>query len=64
MNEPPYITRAELADVVQALRDELKAAVAALTQRLDRHERWLAVLSTAQVVMLLMLIYIVLKLGL
>lgn len=59
-----HAMRDELRAEMQQLREDLNAAVSALTQRLDHHERWLAVLSTGQVLTLVVLIYLVFKLGL
>jgi len=54
--EPVYVTRDELADLVQALRRELREAVALIDHRLDGLERglnrMLLVLGSAQVLTL------------
>jgi hypothetical protein len=68
MGETEYVTRGELAEIVQQLRSdvhyEMRQAVEPLEGRMDRFERWLAVNSTATLIILLVEILILRKVGL
>jgi uroporphyrinogen-III synthase len=63
-----YVTRAELAELVETLRRELREAVEVLTLRMDRLERRLnaitVVLGTTQFIILLVVLLILRKIGL
>ena len=64
MSDTQFVSRAELAEALETLRRELRQVVEVITNRLDRHERWLTLLSTGQVLTLMLLIYVVFKLAL